>query len=163
MGVEKHSMDRDEIVENVAAAIGGVIEIALPDVRLKIEEVKEKEEEVVKEEAGKEVVKDETKGSGGKKNEKLDNKKGSKKGRIHEVRYMDSNVDDLIDANEFGSDDNEDIGELGSAEYEGKKRKKGDLMKGQVSELNVKKKLKKLAKVEKRDNVKQKKMGYRFW
>ncbi|KAK9271953.1 hypothetical protein L1049_002320 [Liquidambar formosana] len=185
MRVGKDSMDRDEIVENVAAAIGGVVEIvpkkwagvrsfhlkfaeslalpvyqALPDVRLKIEGVKEKEEEVVKEEAGKEVVKEETKGSVGKKDEKLGNKKGSKKGRIHEVRYMDSNVDDLMDANEFGSDDDEDIGDLGGAEFEGKKRKKGDLMKGQVlSELNSKKRSKKLAKVEKGDSVKQKKDG----
>ncbi|KAK9285773.1 hypothetical protein L1049_024974 [Liquidambar formosana] len=89
-------MDRDEIMENVAVAMGGVVGIvpkkwvgvrsfhlkfaqslalpiyqALPDVRLKIEGVKEKEEEVVKEEAGKEVVKEETKRSGGEKDEKL--------------------------------------------------------------------------------------------
>ncbi|KAK9279506.1 hypothetical protein L1049_013185 [Liquidambar formosana] len=107
MRVRKDSMDRDEIVENVAMTIGRVVEI-----------VQKKW------------------GSGGKKDEKLGSKKGSKKRTTHEVRYMDSNADDLMDANEFGSDDDEDIGELGGVEFEGKKRKKGDLIKEQVNELN---------------------------
>ncbi|GAB4859107.1 hypothetical protein Ancab_010572 [Ancistrocladus abbreviatus] len=60
------------------------------------------------------------------------NKGASKKGRIHEVRYMDSRGDELV-GEELGSDfegnliegDERKNDDLGSAEIMGKKRKMG--------------------------------------
>ncbi|KAJ9172594.1 hypothetical protein P3X46_015811 [Hevea brasiliensis] len=99
--VGKVSMAREEIVKNVVAAINGIAEImprkwggirsfhsklleslalpvyqALPDLKLKIEGVREDEEkegEVEKERVKKDKVR-------------------KKKGRIHEIRYMDRHV-----------------------------------------------------------------------
>uniref|UniRef100_A0A5B6YKH1 Putative Ribosomal L1 domain-containing protein 1 n=1 Tax=Davidia involucrata TaxID=16924 RepID=A0A5B6YKH1_DAVIN len=165
--VGKVSMEIGEIIENVVAAIDGVVEVipkkwagvrsfhlkfseslalpiyqALPDMKLKIEGVKSNEQGRIKEEVCGEL---EIKEEDSKKDEKLGKKKVSKKGRIQEVRYMDSNVDE--DDNESEDD------ELGSAELSGKKRKKGDSMK------NGKKQSKKLAKAENGDGGKPKKDG----
>ncbi|KAL1566780.1 ribosomal L1 domain-containing protein 1-like [Salvia divinorum] len=151
--VGKMEMEKDGIVENVLEAIKGAIERvpkkwdgvrslhlkfsdsvalpiyqAMPDVRLKIEGLKEIEEggEVT------EVVSDSESGK----------KKQKQKGRIHEVRYMDvgedvdsdSDVDDLIESKvgkngieESGSDDEDkkvkDV-ELRTDEGVGKRRRK---------------------------------------
>lgn len=168
--VGKVSMESGEIVENVGAAIDGLVEFvpkkwgglrslhlkvseslalpiyqALPDVKLKIEGLKNSVDvdEVGEEELG---VKEE-----GKKDEKL----GKKKGRIHEVRYMDVSVDeDKLGVEKVEDEDesekNEDV-DLGSGESVGKKRKKRDLAKGKVlGDLNGERKTKK--KMEKREN-----------
>lgn len=105
--VAKTSMSAEQIVENVVAAINGIVEIvprkwsgvrsfhlklleslalpvyqAVPDeTLLKIEGVRDSEKEVVKYE-NKDL-----------KNEKM----GKKKGRIGEVRYMDRNVGEVLD------------------------------------------------------------------
>lgn len=126
--VAKVRMERDEIVENVVAAVEGVVEVVpkkwanvrslhlkllesvalpvyqvVPDVKLRIEGVSvEDEAEVgVKEKKRK-------KGKDGDVREK-------KKGRIHEVRYMDDSVGEEKIENGDGSDD----------EVVDKKRKKG--------------------------------------
>lgn len=162
--VGKASQERDEIVENVVDTINGVAEIiprkwanvrsfhlkfseslalpiyqALPDMKLKIEGLRKDTEEVIKHE----------KQTG----EEFGKKKVPKKGRIHEVRYMDSDVHGSMDDDEIDSDDGGDIGDgeisdnvvLGGDEYGGKKKRKGDLME------TGKKQLKKLAKVKKGD------------
>lgn len=138
MKVAKVSMELEEIVENVVAAIKGVVDLvpkkwrgvrslqlkfsdslalpvyqALPDVKFRIEGAKESvglsNLEV--------EVKDETQVE--EKKEKKENKK--KKGRIHEVRYMDvvageaeleskgrkCEDDELLSGNEEGHDENE--------------------------------------------------------
>ncbi|XP_057807280.1 uncharacterized protein LOC131021960 [Salvia miltiorrhiza] len=145
--VGKVEMEKDEIVDNVLDAIKGVIERvpkkwdgvrslhlkfsdsvalpiyqAMPDVRLKIEGLKDKKEE------GGEVteISDNDSAKSGKKKQK-------QKGRIHEVRYMDagedvdSDVDDLDESEvaEFLqkkgiSDDDENK----KTESEGKKMRK---------------------------------------
>ena len=131
--VAKASMGSDEIVENVVAAINGIVEIvprkwgnvrsfhlklleslalpiyqALPDIKFKIEGVKAVEEanEVTEEEGAERVGKD----------EKVEKKK--KKGRIHEVRYMDvSTIEGKgSDGDELGSDDDEDVDEVEGVE-----------------------------------------------
>ncbi|KAB1215487.1 Ribosomal L1 domain-containing protein 1 [Morella rubra] len=113
--VARVSMEKEQMVENVTAAINGIAEVvprkwgglrslhlklleslalpvyqAAPDARLRIEGVKEEEVE--------EVGKDERK-----KGERV----GKKRGRIHEVRYMDGNVGEVIDEDEAGNDENE--------------------------------------------------------
>ncbi|CAL0326434.1 unnamed protein product [Lupinus luteus] len=157
--VAKLSMERDEIVENVVAAIGGVVEIipkkwgnvrsfhvklleslalpvyqAVPDIKLRIDGSKAEEEEA----------------------------ELKKKGRIHQVRYMDDDKvgEDVVEDKSGGVDDEKDAGdsdnvEKGSAELVSKKRKKGvKVGNGAVSELSSeKKKLKKSAK----ESSKQKK------
>ncbi|KAF2306327.1 hypothetical protein GH714_016460 [Hevea brasiliensis] len=158
--VGRISMGREEIVNNVVAAINGIAEIvprkwggvrsfhlklldslalpvyqALPDLKLKIEGVKEEEEKA--EEVEKEMVKEE--------------KVTKKKGRIHEIRYMDNNVDeDDIELNNYGEGNVDDYGDNegknGSLEVEVKKRKKGD--KGNNE---------KITKVKKEDGIKRKK------
>ncbi|XP_027342471.1 ribosomal L1 domain-containing protein 1-like [Abrus precatorius] len=122
--VAKLRMERDEIVENVVAAIEGVAEVvpkkwenvrsfhvklleslalpiyqAVPDVRLKIEGVKvEDDEEMPKKKRKKDgEVHDPNEG-------------GKKKGRIHEVRYMDENVSEAVDNDELGGVDGDDDG-----------------------------------------------------
>ncbi|KAF8391137.1 hypothetical protein HHK36_023438 [Tetracentron sinense] len=175
--VGRVSQDRDEIVANVVAAIDGVAEIvpkkwanvrslhlkmseslalpvyqSVPDMGLKIEGIKSKEEEI-----GEESDKGVESGGNEKvegKEKKLGKKKGSKKGRIHEVRYMDSNLDETELGREEGERSEND--ELGSADLVGKKRKKKDQV---LNELNGEKKLKKSVKVKKGDAVKQKKKG----
>lgn len=173
--VARVSMEKEQMVENVTAAINGIAEVvprkwgglrslhlklleslalpvyqAAPDARLRIEGVKEEEVE--------EVGKDERK-----KGERV----GKKRGRIHEVRYMDGNVGEVIDEDEAGNDENEggdvgegedsenaelDIGELGS-----KKRRKGDKTEKSVSgELRH---FKKLAKLRSKDGLTENKEG----
>lgn len=164
--VAKASMGAAEIAENAMAAINGIAEIvprkwgnvrsfhlkllesvalpvyqALPDIKLKIEGIKgEEEKKTEKGEGDKRVGEDEKAG------------KKKKKGRIHEVRYMDVNHGvALDDEDELGGDDNggEDIAkgedseneELGSGELAGKKRKKGE-----VADEKPSKKLAKTAK-----------------
>ncbi|PON69702.1 Ribosomal protein [Trema orientale] len=175
--VAKASMGSGEIVENVVAAVNGIVEIvprkwgnvrsfhlklleslalpiyqALPDTRLKIEGVKAevveaKEEE--EEEGGKGVGRDEKAG---------EKKKKKKKGRIHEVRYMDVIAGEGSDEDELGGggdddDDDHDVenDEMGSGELGRKKRKKG----GQVKEDEVVegKRLKKSAKTKGEDEL----------
>ncbi|XP_059641311.1 putative ribosome biogenesis protein C8F11.04 [Cornus florida] len=186
--VGKVSMERGEIVENVIAAIDGAVEEvvpkklaglrslhlkfseslalpiyqALPDMKLKIEGLLPEKEESVG------VELEEIKEDSSKKDEKLGGKKkgsSSKKGRIHEVRYMDAI--DIDQEQELGGDDDEKDDyeseqsgddELGSADSEGKKRKKRDYKtKGQV--LSELKPSKKLAKVENGDGKEHKKGG----
>ncbi|KDP43727.1 hypothetical protein JCGZ_22354 [Jatropha curcas] len=159
--VGRVSMGKEEMVNNVVAAINEIAEIvprkwggirslhlklleslalplyeALPDFKLKIEGVREEKKE---EETEKETVKEE--------------KVGKKKGRIHEIRYLDDIVnDDEIELKSDDSDediasDNEDNeGEKGIGELDVKKRKKGD--KGKVE---------KRAKAKKEDGVKERK------
>ncbi|RZC51485.1 hypothetical protein C5167_019914 [Papaver somniferum] len=136
--IARVSMENDEIVENVAAAIDGVVEIvpkkwanvrsfhlkmseslalpvyqAVPDLGLKIEGLKKVEELEEKEsvEEGEEEEVKEKKITPAK-------KKGSKKGRIHEVRYMDDDIGEALD-------NLSDEEEIENAELVGKKRKKG--------------------------------------
>ncbi|XP_058780383.1 putative ribosome biogenesis protein C8F11.04 isoform X2 [Vicia villosa] len=179
--VAKMSMERDQIVENLAAAMEGVVEVfpkkwgvvrsfhvklldsvalpvyqVVPDVRLKIEGVKDLEAALVKDEK---KVRD---GKDGKK---------SKKGRIHEIKYMDdrmseegdvrSDVDvdvaDIdIDDDAVGGGDKLDgdheNGEIESGGIRIKKRKKG--VKGKkeaLSEAGSVKSLKGSAKRKKKD------------
>ncbi|KAL5582593.1 hypothetical protein UlMin_015035 [Ulmus minor] len=163
--VARLSMSEEEIVENVMAAINGIAEVvpskwgnvrsfhlklseslalpvyqALPDTKLKIEGVKNEEED-----GAKKVAKDEKVG------------KKKKKGRIHEVRYMDAKDEDEVksddDDTEGRDSENEQMshGELGK-----KKRKTGDLTEdGVLGELNGEKRL----KVKNKDDLKQKKDG----
>lgn len=180
--VGKLSMSAKEIVENVLAAINGVAEVvprkwggirslhvklldslALPVYqsvpsdymkKLKIESsVKDKDEE------GKtENLKIEN-GEKEAKEEKSMKKMKKKKGRIHEVRYMDSNIGELFDEDELGSDD-ELKGDEGGQDYRmdggeddsgGKKRKEVDRLK------KLEKPPRKAAKVAKDDSVKARK------
>ncbi|RDX68959.1 Ribosomal L1 domain-containing protein 1, partial [Mucuna pruriens] len=156
--VAKVKMERDEIVENVVAAVEGIVEVvpknwgnvrsvhlklleslalpvyqAVPEVKLRIEGVRVEDEE------DKEVEAPE------KKRKKKDGEvcdSGKKKGRIHEVRYMDDNVSKDVVENELGSDDDGDDNDNGGDEMVDKKRKKGGL-----SELSGVKRLKKVSSV----------------
>ncbi|XP_002521676.2 ribosomal L1 domain-containing protein 1 [Ricinus communis] len=160
------SMGGEELVKNVMAAINGIAEIvprkwggirsfhlklleslalpiyqALPDFKLKIEGVKEEEEKEEKVEGT---------------NVKEEKKVGKKKGRIHEIRYMDNTASEdddevLLDKGEGDVDNDDGDSEviMGTDGLEGKKRKKGDVGK-------VEKKLKK-TKLKKEDGVKGKK------
>ncbi|KAK9924084.1 hypothetical protein M0R45_032472 [Rubus argutus] len=162
--VAKTSMSAEEIVENVVSAVNGIVEIVpgnwggvrslhlkllesialpvyqtLPDATLKIEGAKEGEKVV---EGVKEVVKSDSKDS---KKEKV----GKKKGRIHEVRYLDSNVGEVVDE-KLGNDGvgNVEEGKVnendqpGSGELKKAKRKKEKV----VGESDGKKRLKKFTK-----------------
>ncbi|KAF2312478.1 hypothetical protein GH714_034818 [Hevea brasiliensis] len=124
-------MAREEIVKNVVAAINGIMEIVTRKWSGRTRKRGEVEKERVKEE------------------------KVRRKGRIHEVRYMDSHVNrDDIELNSDGEGDtdnayrsyNDNNGKKGSSALEVKKRKKGEEGK------NVNK-----IKVKKEDGVKQKK------
>ncbi|KDO60932.1 hypothetical protein CISIN_1g014066mg [Citrus sinensis] len=137
--VGKVSMGAEDIAENVIAAINGLLESlalpvyqAVPDLKLKIEGVKENEGEGQDKDSEKENAED-VNDHGSKKKLK------KKKGRIHEVRYMDSTIGEVLDEDELGSDDDGegDVGEsedgedsedgkMSSGDILGKKRKKGD-------------------------------------
>ncbi|GAB4859114.1 hypothetical protein Ancab_010579 [Ancistrocladus abbreviatus] len=147
--VGKCSMEVEEIVENVVAVIDGVVDavpkkwanvrslhlkfsesLALPIYQV-MPEMKLKISGEVKNEGGD----GEEAGKGKERGRKGDdemlgkkmNKGVSKKGRIHEIRYMDSKGEELgsdfegnlIEGDERKNDD------MGSAEIMGKKRKKG--------------------------------------
>lgn len=142
--VGRVSMERDEIVENVSAAIDGIVEFvpkkwagvrslhlkfsesvplpvyqALPDMKLKIQGVVNNDETV----SGGEIV------------VKKDEKSGlRKKGRIQEVRYMDAAttaVTAVSEDDELGSEGESDD-DIGSAELVSKKRKNGVVGKEEV-------------------------------
>ncbi|KAM7264025.1 hypothetical protein ACFE04_001708 [Oxalis oulophora] len=160
--VGKVSMKKEEIVKNVVAAVNGIAEVVpkkwgnvrsfhlklpdsvslpiyqtVPDLQLKIESGKD-----VAEKEKKEVEKEkESKG-----------KKAStkKKGRIHEVRYLDSNIGEVFDEAELGnSEDGFSGGEedtvmdekVKSAEIDGEKRKKGATRRGSRKSKKVKNEL----------------------
>ncbi|XP_010427771.1 PREDICTED: ribosomal L1 domain-containing protein 1-like [Camelina sativa] len=152
--VGKLSMEGSEIAENVMATLNGVVEIlpnkwkyvrslhlklseslalpiyqAVPDLKLKIDAFG----------SGKNVVKEEKKGEGeveevaDDSSEKSVSVKGKKKkGMIHEVRYMDSNVSEVLDEDEIGGDEEKDEIVVESAGKEEKKMKK---RKKEVSEV----------------------------
>ncbi|MED6220869.1 hypothetical protein PIB30_048943 [Stylosanthes scabra] len=170
--VAKVSMEREEIVENVIAAIEGVVEVlpknwanvrslhvklyeslalpvyqAVPEVKLRIEGSKAEELEKEKQKK-KEEAEEEGKDVSGAKVVK-------KKGRIHEVRYMDSevgedNVEDVAGSEDDGvvMEEDSDNAEEGAGELVNKKkRKKGvKARKGALSELSSVKELKKSVK-----------------
>lgn len=189
--VGKLSMESEEIAENVMETLNGVVEIlpnkwkyvrslhlklseslalpiyqSVPDLKLKIDAF----------ETGKSVGKEEKKGKSeavavvdgsedsGEKSVSAKGKK--KKGRIHEVRYMDSNVAEVLDEDEIGGDEeeiggdeekNEVVVESGVKEKKMKKRKK------EISEVaETEKPMKKAAKGKKvnektKDGLKAKK------
>ncbi|XP_028119706.1 ribosomal L1 domain-containing protein 1-like [Camellia sinensis] len=190
--IGKASMESGEIVENVIAAIDGVVEVSpkkwagvrsfhlkfsdsvalpiyqtLPDMKLKIEGKKEFDEGVRKEfDEGVRKEFDEGVKEESKEDEKLGKKKGGlkKKGRIHEVRYMDSELEGALgnedDEEYIGSEKSEHDGE-GGDELGGKKRKKGDALNGGMvsTKLNGEKRSKKSAtKVERAEESVQKKV-----
>ncbi|KAL1347614.1 hypothetical protein HN51_023683 [Arachis hypogaea] len=165
--VAKVSMESEQIVENMMAAIEGVVEVvpkkwanvrslhvklyeslalpvfqAVPEVKLRIEGSKVEEAEKEKQKMEEEEEGEDHSGA------KAVKKK--KKGRIHEVRYMDSevgedNVEDVAGSEDDGGgvvmeEDLKDAGK-GSGELANKKRKKGAL-----SELSSVKELKKSVK-----------------
>ncbi|GAU28631.1 hypothetical protein TSUD_55750 [Trifolium subterraneum] len=173
--VAKLSMERDEIVENVVAAMEGVVEVfpkkwavvrsfhvklleslalpiyqAVPDVKLKIEGVKDLEAALEKEEKKKDRD-----GKDGKKSNK-------KKGRIHEIKFMDDKMsedgtdrEDVTDHEDVDGDDVVDGVDLvdDDIESEGlvsKKGKKG-IKKRDSSELGSVKPAKGSAKRKKKD------------
>ena len=130
--VGKLSMDSDEVVENVMATLNGVVEVlpsqwkyvrslhlklsesvslpiyqCVPDLKLKIDDFEE--------ESG---VTEEKK----KKKGKSDGVKGKKKkGRIHEVRCMDSNVSEVLDEDEVSI-------ESGGVKEKNKRKKEGSVV-----------------------------------
>ncbi|CAN6905214.1 unnamed protein product [Brassica oleracea] len=130
--VGKLSMDSDEVVENVMATLNGVVEVlpsqwkyvrslhlklsesvslpiyqCVPDLKLKIDDFEE--------ESG--VTEEEKKKKG-----KSDGVKGKKKkGRIHEVRCMDSNVSEVLDEDEVSI-------ESGGVKEKNKRKKEGSVV-----------------------------------
>lgn len=187
--VAKTSMEVEEIVSNVMAAVDGIAEtvpkkwsnvrsfhlkvlesIALPiyqtvpEMKLKIEAAMKGKEEKIEEEDEEDAGKSPTPVKVSNKKEK---KLSKKKGRIHEVRYMDTSGGELSDEDEeLDSDLDEDMDNVevrenvkkGSDELKGKKQSRVNKAKeeGLQSELNVEKPLKKSISV-KKDSVKQKK------
>lgn len=181
--VAKTSMEVEEIVSNVIAAIDGIAEIVpkkwsnvrsfhlkvlesialplyqtVPEMKLKIEAAMKGESKVIEEEEEEDAGKSPTPVKVSNKKEK---KLGKKKGRIHEIRYMDSNGGDLSDEKqEINSDLDEDIDNVdasesvkkGSDELKGKKRSRVNQGKEKLQE----KPLKKSTGVMKKDGVKQK-------
>ncbi|KAL0399636.1 UNVERIFIED_CONTAM: Ribosomal L1 domain-containing protein 1 [Sesamum radiatum] len=203
MKVGKVAMEKDEVVENVIDAIKGAVERvpkkwdgvrslhlkfydsvalpiyqAMPDVKLKIEGLKEieKRAEIVAKISDSEGEVKETSG-------RKDGKTGKKKkGRIHEVRYMDvgedmESGDDVDEIEQVRSEDNDgdsgekmkgnlmedsdddeedkDESEIGVEDIStngtlGKKRNKGRALKNEVvGTLNGEKRVKKKPKSEK--------------
>ncbi|CAH8269070.1 unnamed protein product [Arabidopsis lyrata] len=147
--VGKLSMELNEIIENVMATLNGVVELlpnkwkyvrslhlklseslalpiyqSVPDLKLKIDAFA----------TGKSVVKEEKEGEveaadGGEKS--VTGKGKKKKGRIHEVRYMDSNVAEVLDEDEIGGDEDNNV----IVESEEKEEKKMKKRKEEVSEV----------------------------
>lgn len=139
--VARGSMEREEIVENVMGAINGVIEFipkkwknvrslhlkfsesvalplyqAVPEIKMKFGGAMAVRADNV---GGGELVEREK----GEESEKKSSKVAKKKGRIHEVRYMDNvGSGEMIGDDDSESDDDDDD-EMGSAEVVGKKRK----------------------------------------
>ncbi|XP_021774867.1 ribosomal L1 domain-containing protein 1-like [Chenopodium quinoa] len=162
--VAKGSMSRDEIVANVVAAVNGVAEtvpkkwgnvrgfhlkfsesLALP-VYQKVPDLGLKISGLI---AAKDANGEEKAVISKKRKEKLKEKVSKKKGRIHEVRYMDSvESGGMVGGDESGSEVDDDVEEeevmpvedvvVSGEEVAGKKRKKRD-----------KKEVKKVAKLKK--------------
>ncbi|KMZ72706.1 Ribosomal L1 domain-containing protein [Zostera marina] len=171
--VARLSMQQDMILDNVMKAIEGVIPLipkgwagvrsilvksedsiglplyqALPDVTLKIDVGKKLDAEnsdgEVVQNGGEDVLDIEKKNDKKKKVKEI----GSRKGKIHKIRYMDTNaeVETLLsdDDNNDGNDDNEEI------VVEVKKKKKKDAKKDNIKEVVEKVKvLKKSEKLQK--------------
>ncbi|CAF2048451.1 BnaA09g55200D [Brassica napus] len=141
--VGKLSMDSDEVVENVMATLNGVVEVlpsqwkyvrslhlklsesvslpiyqCVPDLKLKIDDFEEKS-----------VV------ESGEKSDAVKGQKKKKKGRIHEVRCMDSNVSEVLDEDEISI-------ESGGVKAKKNKRKK----EGSMVDDDAEKPKKKVAK-----------------
>lgn len=187
--VAKTSMEVEEIVNNVIAAIDGIAEVVpkkwsnvrsfhlkvlesialpiyqtVPEMKFKIEAaVKGKEKELEEEEAGKSPTPVKV-------SNKKEKKLSKKKGRIHEVRYMDSNGGELSDEEELDSDLDEDMDNVkvsenlkkGSNELKGKKRSRVNRGKKELQkELNVEKTLTKKdgSAKQKKDEITAKKDG----
>ncbi|XP_010504822.1 PREDICTED: ribosomal L1 domain-containing protein 1-like [Camelina sativa] len=159
--VGKLSMESSQIAENVMATLNGVVEIlpnkwkfvrslhlklseslalpiyqAVPDLKLKIDAFG----------SGKNVVKEEKKGEveevADDASEKSVSVKGKrKKGMIHEVRYMDSNISEVLDEDEIGADEekNEIIVESGDKEEKKMKKRKKEVSEVAESVKPVKK------------------------
>ncbi|KAF8085215.1 hypothetical protein N665_0676s0027 [Sinapis alba] len=180
--VGKLSMESDEIVENVMVTLNGVVEVlpgnwkyvrslhlklseslalpvyqSVPDLKLKIDAFGSEKSVVVKEE--KKKKKGESVVDGGEKSDAVKGKK--KKGRIHEVRYMDSNVSEVLDEDEIGDVEvsneivvesggnkvkkmkkRKEVSEVAEAEKPKKKVAKGKLKEKSKDELKPKKKTK---------------------
>ncbi|KAL1827312.1 hypothetical protein DCAR_0206472 [Daucus carota subsp. sativus] len=156
------SMEEGEVLENVVEGIKGVIELvpegwegvrsfhlklsgspglplyeAVPDIKLKIEGVRESVEE------GNEIEVEVKEG------EKKDGKLGKnkkKKGRIHEVKYMDVSGEDEV-ANDVDEGEKESEKVNDESELEGKKTKKrGSAKEKAIGEDKFGKKTKKAAR-----------------
>ncbi|KAL2481133.1 Ribosomal protein L1p/L10e family [Abeliophyllum distichum] len=202
MRVGKVAMEKEEIVENIVSVIEAAAERvpkkwngvrslhlkfsdsialpiyqALPDIKLKIDGRRESKKGV--EELKMDDNVDEDKEVSGRKEGENGKKKRKKKGRIHEVRYMDvgdemvndegevegtMNEDDdefkgkegdLMEENSENADLSEkshDDDDLGGNEFRGDKRKKGRAVKARdLSDLNVEKEVKKKAKTNRGD------------
>ncbi|GER29213.1 ribosomal protein L1p/L10e family [Striga asiatica] len=164
MKVSKVSMEKEEIVDNVLDAVQGAVQRvpkkwdgvrslhlkfsdslalpiyqAMPDVKLKIEGLKESDREG--ERAKDSENEGETKEMSGKKEGKVGKKK--KKGRIHEVHYMDVGEDMESDG---GVDESERVGSEGNLMEEGeydeadmdddKKTEEDEIIKAALEQLN---------------------------
>lgn len=174
MKVGKVAMEKDEVVENVVDAIKGAVERvpkkwdgvrslhlkfydsvalplyqAMPDVKLKIEGLKEIEKRA--ELAKTSDNEGDVKGTSGKKDAASGKRK--KKGRIHEVQYMDvgedMESDDNVDDTEQMSEDKKT--EDADLSIKGKKKDKVKALKeeGVLGVLDGEKRVKKKAKSEK--------------
>ncbi|KFK35093.1 hypothetical protein AALP_AA5G234500 [Arabis alpina] len=164
--VGKLSMTGNEIAENVMATLNGVVEIlpgkwkylrslhlklseslalpiyqAVPDLKLKIDAFEIGSSVVVKEDKKKGKSSVEAVVDGSESGEKSVSGK-KKKGRIHEVRYMDSNVSEVLDEDEIGDVEVDDV--IVESGDKGKKNKKRKKVVSEVAESE--KPLKKAAK-----------------
>lgn len=146
MKVGKSSMEKREIVENVVGAIEGIVGLvhkkwegirslhlkfteslalpiyqAVPEMKMKIDG-KRKFDEVAKEESGGEED------VGGEKSGAMKKKKKTK-GRIHEVKYMDADIDTFGDELGSGDDEEEKIVKDKKSGNEGIKSKRKEVKK----------------------------------
>ncbi|XP_010672302.2 uncharacterized protein LOC104888891 [Beta vulgaris subsp. vulgaris] len=181
--VGKASMGKEEIVENVIAAIKGIAEVVpkkwgnvrafhlkfseslalpvyqkVPEMGLKIAGLGEGEEKIGEEKKKVVVVS----GAGkGREKEKV----SKKKGRIHEVKYMDNVIGDvgMVGEDESGSEDEEEekVVEVEKSDN-GKKRKKKEVKevaKLKKDESGSEDEDEKVVEVEKSENGKKRKKG----
>uniref|UniRef100_A0A7N0T2W5 Ribosomal protein L1 n=1 Tax=Kalanchoe fedtschenkoi TaxID=63787 RepID=A0A7N0T2W5_KALFE len=177
--VARVAMEVEEIVDNVISAINGIVEIlpkkwdgvrsfhlklsgslslpiyqALPDLKLKISGVEKNVEEKVDEG---EVTDD------AKKDENV-MKKSAKKGRIHDVRYMDTETNDLPDESDLVTedhsgdenvlDDADNIDSENAADVDASPLKKRKKASSKLDKAAGKKRVKKDASSKKKDSMK---------
>ncbi|KAF9617871.1 hypothetical protein IFM89_039090 [Coptis chinensis] len=174
--IGKVSQERNEIVDNVVAAVKGIVEIVpkkwgnvrslhlklseslalpvyqtVPDIGMKIAGVEKREEKMDVDSQGE----SEKEGEKSRKSMKL--KKG-KKGRIHEIQYLDNNVDEMLD-DVLSDDEDDEINVNALVEVLDKKRKKSESaqMELVLKEVNYEKQLKKTPKLKKGEAAKKKK------